>query len=76
MKVHRLTTYGPMRSRRVLLSPQEISVHPQEKPTPDSLTGIRWSGHTSIPPEGVEYQLWGFTKPTVVVPRDKLVRNP
>jgi len=72
MKVHRLAPHSPMCSRRIRLSQNQVSICPQEKLPQDNLTLVFCSGVRAVPTAGVEYELFGFTKPYVVVPRDKL----
>jgi hypothetical protein len=72
MKVHKLIPHGPMCGHLVQLDSIRVRICPWEKVDPRSLVNILCSGETSIPAAGSEYELWGFTKPCVTVPRDRL----
>jgi len=72
MKVHKLAPHSPMCSRRIRLGQKHISICPQEKTPQDKLTLVFCSGVRAVPTAGVEYELFAFMKPYVVVPRDKV----
>ena len=72
MKIERHTPCGPMCGNRIQLDPQHVRVRARKLLHWTNFTGLLCTGGFSSIPEGVEYELWGFTKPAVVVPRDKV----